>query len=81
MSINSEPDRLTSRVIELIRCEMQKEEIRQKLKCVAEPIISHITKSFIPYIAIILIIFILVLICQCYLVYKLCFVQKLSLTN
>lgn len=64
-------DKLTTRILEVIQSEIQKEETRQKLRGMVDPVVTHVMKRVIPYITLTLAIFTLILICQGYLVYKL----------
>jgi len=78
MSVEPNNDRLTARIIELIRSEAVKDENRAKLRCVVDPVISHVGKCITPYVTLTLVIFTLILLCQGYLVYKLWKMQTLQ---
>jgi hypothetical protein len=64
-------DRFTAKVLDVLRTEMQREETRQRLKCMVDPMVSHIFRTVVPYVTLALILFTLILVCQGYLVFKL----------
>jgi hypothetical protein len=69
-------DRLTKRIIELIKSEIAKTETQQKLKCVVDPIVGHIYGMITPYATIFIVIIFLIMLFQAYTIYKLSMLQR-----
>lgn len=69
-------DRLTMRIIDVIKTEIAKSETQQKLKCVVDPLMTYLVGVVQPYILIIVIIIFITLILQGYMVHKLWILQR-----
>jgi len=73
-------ERLTKKIIELIRGEIAKTETQQKLRCAVDPIItpiiSHVSNLIQPYLLLFIVTIFLILIFQAYMIHKMWHLQR-----
>lgn len=69
-------ERLTKKILELIKGEIAKSETQQKLRCAVDPIIAHISGVVQPYVLMFVITIFLILIFQAYTIHKMWCLQR-----
>lgn len=77
---NGVNDRLTLKIMNMLKNEVTKSDTQQKIKCVVDPLIKHISGIIQPLVTSILVIICLTLIGQIYLIHRIWALQK-SLTK
>ena len=61
---------LFSRIVETLRCEMNKNEIRQKIKPVLEPFLLCLLTSLQPYLITLTVLLVMICVCQIVIIVK-----------
>ena len=74
-------ERISARVLDFVKSEIQKDEVKQKLLCFMDPVVNHMSRSMMPYLTSSMVIIMLILVCQGYLVFRLWMVQKTLLEH
>lgn len=69
-------DRLSQRILDILKTEMAKTETQQKIRCAVDPVVTHITGVIQPYVLIVIIIITLILACQGYIIHRVWMLQK-----
>lgn len=74
-------ERLCAKILDFVKTEIQKEEVRNKLLGFMDPMVNHVSRGITPYLVLTMVIITLILVCQGYLVFKLWKVQNTLLED
>jgi hypothetical protein len=69
-------DRLTMRLLDMIKTEVSKSDTQEKIKCIVNQVLIYLTTIIQPYIVVAIVSITLILLCQGYLVYRTWILQR-----
>ncbi len=73
-------DRLSSKILELLKSEITKTETQKKIKCMIDPLSIYLVSGLQPYVFTLIILMIFILLFQGYITLKLWYVTHRILT-
>lgn len=67
----SQNDRLSTKILELLKSEIEKTDTQRKLKCMIDPLSLYLVSALQPYVLTLVALMVIIVVCQGYLTMKL----------